>query len=286
MDTVIQILIFGISFGVVLFLASFAFSVSLGLMGVINASHGAIFMVGGFTGITVAEQTGNWLLGVLAGGITASLIALIIHLGFLQHLYKQALPQILVTFGWSFALANISLWIWGAMGRMVAKPASLTAILYISDVPFPVYRLGLTIIGIGIFFLFWWVQEKTRVGAIIRAGMDDAETLSALGVNLKPVAVGAFSLTLGLAGMAAVAASPVLGGISFGTWTYVLFMSIIIAIIGGVGSVQGTFVGALIVGVLWMWLATFFSELPTIGTYVVLIIILLFRPWGLFGRKP
>ena len=286
MDTVIQILIFGISFGVVLFLASFAFSVSLGLMGVINASHGAIFMISGFTGITVAWQTGNWLLGVLTGGVTASVVALVINLGFLQHLYKQALPQILVTFGWAFALANISLWIWGGMTRIVPEPEFLTAIVNFAGFPIPSYRLALTGVGTGVFFLIWWMQEKTRIGAIIRAGMDDAEMLSALGVNLKPVAIGAFCLTLGLAGMAAVAASPVIGGISFTTWTYVFFMAITITIIGGLGSVQGAFAGAIIVGVLWVWLATFFPALPTIGMYAGLVIILLFRPRGLLGRKP
>lgn len=286
METAIQILTFGISFGTVLFLASFAFSVSLGLMGVINAAHGAIFMISGFTGITVAVQTDSWLLGVLAGGVAASLVALVIYLGFLQLLYKQALPQILVTFGWAFALSNISLWIWGGMTRIVPEPSFLTASVNFAGFPIPSYRLAMTGIGIAAFFLIWWMQEKTKIGAIIRAGMDDAETLSALGINLKPVIIGTFCLTSGLSGMAAVAASPVIGGISFGTWTYVFFMAIAITIIGGLGSVQGAFAGAIIVGVLWVGLATFFPALPTIGMYVGMVIILLFRPWGLLGRKP
>lgn len=285
MDRVLLITVFGLSYGFVLFLAAFAFSIAVGTMGIINVAHGAIFMIGGFTGITVLRATGNPILGILTGGLASGVVSLFIEEIFLRRLYKRDLQQVLLLFGWTYIFVNLSLWIWGPTTRISPTPAILKGAIMIGNSPLPIYRLFLICIGIVAFVVLWWLQEKTKYGAIIRAGMDDAEMVLALGIRLRPITAGAFCITLALAGMAAVVAAPILGGISLWTSSNILFLSLCVSIIGGVGNVQGALAGSLLVGVLFVWVATYFPALPVIATYISLVIVLIFRPRGLLGRN-
>ncbi len=285
MERILLISIFGVSYGFVLFLASFALSIAIGTMGIINVAHGAIFMIGGFAGVTVARGTGSWFLGILAGGVASAFVSLLIEEFFLRRLYKRALQQVLLLFGWTYIFVNLALWVLGPTSRMISPPKFLNGSIIIGDSPLPVYRLVLIGIGVVAFFILWWLQEKTKFGAIVRAGMDDAEMVSVLGIRLRPITTGAFCFALSLAGMAAVIASPILGGISLWTSSNVLFLSLCVTIIGGVGTVQGTLVGSLLVGILFVLMGTYFPALAVIATYLALVIVLILRPWGLLGRK-
>jgi branched-chain amino acid transport system permease protein len=260
-------------------------STSIGMMGLINLAHGSIFMVGGFVGVSIALKTGNWILGILAGGAASGVIALLIGEGFLRHLYKQYQQQVLLTFGFVYILLNLADWIWGPLNIMVNKPDFVSGSLTIGSFTFPTYRLLVIGIGMTAFFLLWWLQEKTKYGAIVRAGMDNAEMVAVLGINIRPITVGAFCLGLVVAGMAAVLASPILGGVNVWNAPYILFMALAVAIVGGIGSVQGALVGALLVGIIYVWVATYFPALPTISIYVFMAIILLFRTQGILGRR-
>lgn len=285
MDNVVIILLYGLSYGFLLFFSSVGLSMSLGMMGIVNVAHGVLFMLGGYIGITVILWTGNWVLGLMAAAIGAGLVGLIILLGFLQRLYKQQLQQVLLTFGFVYILANLSLWVWGPETRVVSVPAALSGDITLAGYQVFTYRLVLIGIGLVFFLAMWWLQVKTRFGAIIRAGMDDAEMVSGLGINLMPVLGGVFFVGIVIAGVAALIGSPILGGISPYIGTNVFFLALVVTIVGGVGYVQGALAGALIVGLLSVIMATYYPEMANVSVYLFMIVILLFRPQGLFGRK-
>ncbi len=285
MDLIANICIYGFSYAFILFIASVGLSIALGMLGIVNAAHGALLMLGGYIGIAVLESTGNWVLGLLAATVASGIIGLIINEAFLRHLYKKELQQILLTFGLVYILGNLVLWIWGAQTRVADEPQFLSGYITVGELSLPIYRLWVIFSGITAFIILWLVQEKTKIGSIIRAGMDDAEMISGLGYNLRPIAVGAFSIGLALAGLASFLGSPVLGGVSSWMGPRIFFLCMVVVIVGGVGSVQGTLAGALLIGVLYVTVAIFFPPFAIISTYIAMIIVLLFRPRGLLGRK-
>jgi branched-chain amino acid transport system permease protein len=284
MDLIATICIYGLSYGFILFIASVGLSIALGMLGIVNAAHGALLMLGGYIGISVLKFTGSWLLGLFAAALSCGLISLGINEVFLRRLHRQQLQQILVTFGWVYVLGNVVLWIWGAQTRVADEPALLAGNIPLYNVLLPVDRLVAIIIGIVVFVMLWLVQEKTKIGSIIRAGMEDSEMISALGYNLRPRTVGAFGLGLALAGLASFLGSPVLGGMSAWMGPRMFFLCMVVVIVGGVGSVQGTLAGALLIGILYVTVATFFPPFAIVATYIAMVIVLLFRPQGLLGR--
>lgn len=278
-------LLSGISYGMVLFLVAAGLSLIFGFMGILNLAHGVVFMLGGYIGITVAKAAGNFVYGVLAGTLASGLVGLIIERGFLRSLYKKVLEQVLVTFGFVYIITNATLWIWGAWPQSAVVPSLLNGHISIGEFQFPICRLAIIFIGILICLGLWWLQEKTKIGAIIRAGMDDAQMTGGLGINLTPITIAAFCLGSALAGFAAVVGALVLGFVNPETGTNTLFTALAVVIIGGVGSVQGALAGALLVGIMNALVMTYFPELAMFTTYIIMVLILLFMPRGLLGRK-
>lgn len=285
MDVLVLGLMTGISLGFVLFLLATGLSIVLGLMGIINVAHGALFMVGLYVGITVAEETGNFLFGLLAGAVAAGMAGLAVEWGLLRHLYKQVLGQILITFGLVYIIENIIIWIWGSWPKAPFVPLLLSGYIPIGEWQFPIYRLGVIIIGAAICSGLWWLQDRTKIGAIVRAGMDDAEMVSGLGINLRPITVGAFGLGTFMAGLAAIIGVPLFGAVLVSANLNIFFMALAVCIIGGLGSVQGALIGALLIGIVDTFTTMYFGELAMFSMYLVMILILLFRPRGLLGRK-
>jgi branched-chain amino acid transport system permease protein len=267
------------------FLIATGLSMVMGLMGVINLAHGALFMLGAYLGITVANSTGNFILGILAGTATAGIAGLVMERGFFSRLYKREFEQILVTFGFIYIITNVHLWIYGIYSKSPFIPSILAGTLNIGEFLFPIYRFAVIAIGILIFFGLWWLQEKTKIGAIIQAGMDDKEMTSGLGINLTPINIGAFFLGSCLAGFAGVIGAGQMGAVDLQSGTNMLFVALIVVIVGGVGSIQGALAGALLIGVAIALSATYIPVLSMFVMYVAVILILLFRPSGLIGRK-
>ena len=268
-----------------LFLIAAGLSLILGLMGIVNLAHGIIFLVGGFVGLTVAAWTGSFLLAVLTGAIAAGVLGLLIERGFLRLLYKQELEQVLVTFGFVYILTNLILWVWGAWPRAAFVPSYLGGSVPIMGSYFPIHRFAVIAIGAAIFIGLWWLQDKTRTGATIRAGMDDAEMISGLGINLTPINIGAFALGSALAGAGAVIGVQIFGSLAHYDGMNMLLVAIAVVIIGGVGSVQGALVGALLIGIIESFGRVYFPGMAAWTMYLLLIFILMVRPSGLLGRK-
>jgi len=278
-------LLLGISYGMVLFLIAVGLSVILGFMGILNLAHGVIFMLGGYVGITVARSTDNFIYGVLTGALASGILGLLIERGVLRFLYRQVLDQVLVTFGCVYIITNAAYWIWGTFPVAAYVPPELAGSLSIGQVQFPVYRLTTLGVGGAICLGLWWIQEKTRYGAVVRATMENAQMVSGLGINVTPVTIVTFFLGSALAGSAAILGGPMLGFINPGIGTDVLFTALAVVVVGGVGSVQGTLAGALMIGMINTLTTTYLPELAIFSMYLLMVLILLVRPRGLLGRK-
>lgn len=285
MESIVFNLLNGLSFGVILFLLGAGLTLSLGVMGVLNLSHGALYMIGAYVGWTlVVKQQLPYIVAVLAAAAGVGVVGVIIWLGFLRHLHGKLLEQSLLTLGLVHILVNSSTWYWGDRALAPYMPAGLTSSVSIMDSVYPLYRLVIILIGVIFAVVLWWFQEKTRIGAMVRAGMDNQEVAMALGINLTVVATAVFVGSAMLAG-----ATGVLGGQLFGAnaglGIDVLLLALIVTVIGGIGSVQGALVGGLLVGLVDSFGKAYFPEFAMFSMYALMVVILLVRPAGLMGRK-
>ncbi len=281
MQTLLVNLLNGISFGSVLFLLASGLSLVLGLMGILNLAHGALFLFGAYVGISIGKMGGNALLAAALGGLAAAAIGLIMERGFLRHLRGLILEQVLISFGFIYVLTNLANWIWGTRTQIAASPISGAVV--IGDLYFPKYRLFLIAVGLVVaagLYLF----DRSRIGAMVRAGMDNPELASGLGINLVLVSSGVFCLGAFLAGFAGILGVPILGAypeIALDA----LNLALIVVVVGGTGSVKGAFAASLLLGILDSFGKSLFPGLASFSIYIALIAILLFRPSGLLGRR-
>ena len=286
LDVFVLNLLNGISLGSVLFLLAASLSLIIGVMGILNLAHGALYMVGAFVGWTVAVQYElNFGLAALMGGLAAGLVGLIIERGLFRRLYKQLNEQVLLSFGLIYILTNLSQWVWGPRDRAPFTAPLWAGSFDIMGWSYPYSRVSIIFIGLILAAGLWWLQDKTRVGAIVRAGMDDAEMTSGLGINLTPITVGASFLGSALAGFAGVAGTPLLGQINLEAGLTMLLVALAVCVIGGVGSIQGAMVGALLIGIATALAATYLPVLAMFMMYIAMVLILVLRPSGLLGRK-
>jgi len=284
-DTFLPNLLNGIAYGMVLFLIAAGLSLILGVMGIVNLAHGAVFVAGGLLGLNVAHWTNSFLLGTLAGAALSGGIGVLIERAFLSRLYKQDLQQILVTFGFVYIIGNLLLWIWGPVPKAAFVPSYLSGSVVVGGLSIPAHRFAVIAIGAVICLVLWWLQDRTRIGAIIRAGMDDAEMVSGLGINLAPLNTAVFFFGSFVAGAGAVIGAQLFGSLTFDDGFEMLLVSITVIVIGGVGNVQGTLAGALVIGLIDTFGRVHFPEFAQYTIYLALIVILLAKPSGLFGRK-
>jgi len=285
MEAVLLTFLNGISYGMLLFLVASGMSIVMGLMGIINLAHGALYMVGGYIGWTIAVQYDlNFGLAVFLGGCAGGLTGLIIERGFLRRLYKQPNEQVLVTFGFVYILSNLCVWIWGPRRRLQFTGESLSGLIYLGNIPFPVTRVFTIITGIVVAVVLWWLQDKTRFGAMVRAGMDDKEMTTGLGINLERVSMLVFFLAAFVAGIAGVVGAQLLGVYSWLS-TDILVLALVVVIVGGMGSVQGALSGGIVIGLIDTVFKTLFPQFSMFTIYVAMIIILMVRPSGLWGRR-
>jgi branched-chain amino acid transport system permease protein len=275
----------GVSLGSVLFLLASSLSLILGVMGILNLAQGALYMIGAYVTWLMAVKLGlNFGLAVLGAGITAGLVGLLMERGFLRHLYKQVNEQALLTFGFVYIITNIGLWIFGGQSIGTFVPDFLSGSFSVGALLYPWARVFLILTGLVVFAGLWWLQNKTRIGAIIRAGMDDKETTSGLGINLGRINYLVFSLGAFLAGVAGAIGGQLLG-VNLQLSINVLLLALVVVVIGGMGSVEGALLGGMLIGVVDAFGKALFPELAMFTIYLAMIITLLVKPSGLLGRK-
>ena len=283
MDTFLSIFLIGISFGSILFLLGAGLSLTMGLMRIVNLSHGALYMLGAYAGLAAAKASGNFVVGLAAGAACAALVGVIMETGFLRRLYRQEQNQVLLTIGFIYIITNLIQWTWGPKPLSGVIPAMFSGYVPIGNITFPVFRFVIIAFGLVMAALLWLFQEKTRIGAIIRAGMDNREVATALGINLRVIFTGIFALGAFVAGLCGLMGAPTMG-INLQVGWDALMLAMIVVIVGGTGSIQGAFFGGLIIGLLDAFGKAYFPDFAYFAIYAALILILLFKPAGLMGR--
>ncbi len=274
----------GLSFSMMLFLVASGFTLIFGLMKIINIAHGSFYLLGAYIGLTVLKATGNFLLATLASSIGVVLVGIIMQRFFLRRFHMKELQQVLLTFGFVFIIADLCLWIWGGNPQALPKPSLLKGSIWIGSVVFPSYRLFVILVGILVAIGLWIFQEKTKFGAIVRAGVDDEEMLRGTGINIQVVFVGVFALGALLAGIGGMIGGPFVG-VFPGVDLSMLLLALVVVIIGGIGSLKGAFLGSLFVGLVDNFGKALFPELSLFTLFAPMAIVLAIKPTGIFGRK-
>lgn len=285
MDIYALTILNGVALGSVLFLVASGLSLVLGVMGILNLTHGAFYMIGAFVGWTIAVKLGwNFAVAVIAAGLAAGLVSLILHLSLLRHLHKQLNDQVLLTVGFIYILTNLSLWIWGGVSKATFTAPALRSSIPILGWSYPVAKIVIIFIGIAVVTGLWWLQDRTRIGAIIRAGMDDKEMTMSLGINVERVSIAIFSLGGFLAGIAGIIGAQLMGAY-LDMSTDILLLGIAVVVIGGMGSVQGAMLGGIFIGLADAFSKLVLPEIAMFTPYLAMVIILLVRPTGFLGKR-
>jgi branched-chain amino acid transport system permease protein len=277
-----------VTFGGLLFLLSAGFSLIFGLMRIPNLTHGSMFMVGAYLGTTFLSGTMGftvnfWLAAILAAVEVAVLGALMERL-LLRRLAGQQLAQVLVTLGVSFMVADLCLMGWGGDPISVATPHGLAGFVRIGTAAFPLYRMAVIAIAVVFAIVLWLMLERTRLGAMIRAGVDDPQMARVVGIPVSQLFTIVFALGAGLAGFAGMIGGPILS-VYPGLDQDMLPLALVVVILGGTGSLLGSFVGSIIVGFIYNFGQALLPELAYFILFLPMVLVLVLRPQGLFGGQ-
>ena len=284
MSTFAQILFNGVSYGMVLFLIASGMSMVMGIMGITNMAHGAIYMVGAYVGWTVSVQFGlNFWLGALLGGLAGGVLGLGMERGFLRRFYKQPNEQVLLTFGFVYIITNLCIWVWGGRARLQFTDPALDTTINVGGLSFAVVRVVIILVGLALAVLLWWIQDKTKIGATVRSGMDDKEMAAGLGINLDVVQMLVFFISSFIGGFAGVMGAQLLG-VNSSMGNDMFLLALIVIIVGGVGCVQGSLLGGLLIGLVDAFGKALFPEFAMFSMYLAMVLVLIIRPKGLLGR--
>jgi len=273
----------GLTLAALLFIVASGFTLIFGLLRIVNLAHGALYLFGGYIGYTVATLSGNFALGIFGAMAAVAVMGVVLDVGLLRFVSGFELREVLLTLGVAFVLNDLALVIWGGDTFTVPVPEALRGALHVGSLFYPKYRLFVLALGIVVFVALWLLMHRTRLGALIRAGVDDAEMVQAMGVNIRRVFLVTFMLGSALAG---------LGGTVGGAFltlyptadAEILVFSLAVVIIGGYGSLVGAAVGSLMVGLLNTVGQVMFPELAYFVIFGPMAAILAFRPLGLFGK--
>lgn len=272
-----------LALGGVLFTLAAGFSLIFGLMRIANLSHGAYFMFGAYLGLTVLDRGYGFLAAVLAAGLGVGLLGGIVERVVLRRLAGNSLSQVLATLGVAFVIADTSLWLWGGDPRPVSPPDFLAGGVQLFGLTFPLYRLAVVVFSILIALGLWLLLDKTRLGVMIRASVDDRQMAQGVGVPASRLFTIVFCLGTALAGIGGVIAAPILS-VYPGLDADMLPLALVVVILGGLGSLAGAFVGSFVIGFIYSFGQVLFPDLAYIILFLPMVIILALRPRGLFGR--
>lgn len=274
-----------LALGGLLFLLSSGFSLIFGLMRVANLSHGAYFMLGAYVGLTVLREGYGFIEAIVAAGVVIAALGFLVERYLLRQLANRPLAQVLVTLGLAFAIADICLMLWSGDPMQLPAPRWLSTPYRVFGFVFPGYRVFVVEVSLVTALLLWLLIEKTKIGAMVRASVDDIQMARGVGIPAQTLFSFIFCLGAALAGMGGVLGGPILS-VYPGLDGEMLPLALVVVILGGIGSIGGAFVGSYITGFVY----TFGQALLPAFSYVILflpmIIVLAVRPSGLFGKSP
>lgn len=283
-DTLLTQMLNGISFGALLFFLASGLTLIFGLMRIVNLAHGGFYLAGGYIGLSVVTATGNFWLAVLAGGAAIAVMGAATERVLLRRIRGQVMAEVLLTVGLATIIGDLCLAVWGGDPQSVPTPSYLGGSIQLGSVVYPRFRLVVMLLAVAVGAGLSYLHSRTRIGMIVRAGVDDRETVAALGININRVFTGVFILGALLAGAAGVIGGAFLS-LSPGADTDILLLSLVVVIIGGLGSLPGAALGSLVVGLVDVFGT---SQLPALASFILfapMALVLIIRPTGLLGRR-
>jgi branched-chain amino acid transport system permease protein len=273
----------GISYGALLFLVGAGLSLIFGVMRIVNLSHGSYFLLGGYVALSVIWTTNSWVLALPVAALTIGVVGLLMERFFLRPLGFDPLRQVLLTVGFAFLFQQAALDIWTGNNFDINPPEQLTRSIVVGGIYLPLYRVFMIATALVIGIILWLVMEKTRMGAAVRATVDDAQMARGVGIDTNKISMLIFALGAGMAALGGVIGGAFLGvypGLDF----EMLPIAFAVVIIGGMGSLGGAAIGALLVGLADNFGKALFPELAYFTLYAPMVLILAIKPTGLFGR--
>ncbi len=293
----------GLQFGVMLFLMAAGLTLIFGVMGLINLAHGSLYMVGAFAAAAVAGATGSFVLALIAALAASALAGALVEITVIRRLYGKAhLDQVLATFALILIFSEGTRWVFGSFPLFLDIPDYLSGPVTLpGGIEYPLYRLALIVVGLLVAAGLWWLTARTRIGIQIRAGENDREMIAALGVNISALYTLVFALGAALAGLAGALVGAI-QSVQVGMGEPVLILAFVVIVIGGIGSIKGAFIGAILVGLTdtlgGIFLPELFklfmesgaatqtgSALASMAVYILMGLVLIWRPTGLFGAR-
>jgi branched-chain amino acid transport system permease protein len=274
----------GLSYGALLFLVGSGLSLIFGVMRIVNLAHGSYFLLGGYVALSVIWTTGSWLLALPVAAMAIAVLGLVMERVFLRPLGFDPLRQVLLTVGFAFLLQQAALDIWSGNNFDISPPAALTRSVVVGGLYLPLYRVFMIAVALAIGLVLWLTMEKTRLGATIRATVDDAQMARGVGIDTSFISMLIFALGAFLAALGGVIGGAFLGiypGLDF----EMLPIAFAVVIIGGMGSLGGAAIGALLVGLADNFGKALFPEVSYFTLYAPMALILAVKPTGLFGRE-
>ena len=277
-----------VTFGGLLFLLSAGFSLIFGLMRIPNLTHGSMFMAGAYLGATLlAGDLGlplNFWVAAVVAALAVAAVSAVMERFLLRRLAGQQLAQVLVTLGVSFMVADLCLMIWGGDPISVANPAGLGGFVRFGTAALPLYRMAVIAIAAVFAIALWLMLERTRLGAMIRAGVDDPQMARVVGIRVSRLFTIVFALGAGLAAFAGMIGGPILS-VYPGLDQDMLPLALVVVILGGTGSLLGSFVGSIIIGFIYNFGQALLPELAYFVLFLPMVLVLVLRPQGLFGGQ-
>ncbi|MBI4589681.1 MAG: branched-chain amino acid ABC transporter permease [Candidatus Rokubacteria bacterium] len=273
----------GVSYGALLFLLAGGLSIIFGMMRIVNMTHGSYYLLGGYVGLTAIWRTGSFPLAILLGALAIAAIGLGEYNAFLKRLSGQELGQVLTTMGFALIFQDLGLVLWGGDPYTIPVPAVLSGSYQFGELFFPIYRVFIVVVAAAVAVILWLVLERTRIGAMIRATVDDAEMARGVGINVSSISMAVFALGAFLAAVGGVVAGGFVG-VYPGADFEILPYAFVVVIVGGMGSLKGALIGSLMVGLLDNFGKALFPELSYFTLFAPMAAILAIRPTGLFGR--
>ena len=286
----------GITLGALYFLVASGFTLIFGLMRNVNLAHGSLYLLGGYIGFEIADRTGHWLLAFPIVFALVALLGVVLQWAVFRRMEGEELRQTLVTIGLSIVIADLLLWVWGGKSYQIltpdflSGPAELPLVTAVrSDgaavyLRYPRVRLWILAAAVVVGVAMWLVMHRTRIGMLIRAGVDDREMLAASGLPIQLVFVLVFAFGAGLAGVAGIVGGT-FQSLSPGEDTRFLLASLVVVIVGGMGSIPGAALGALIIGLAEQLGLVYAPTYSVVFTFLIMAAVLAFRPQGLLGAR-
>jgi branched-chain amino acid transport system permease protein len=274
----------GLTQAALLFVLGSGLTLAFGLMKIVNLSHGAFYLLGGYIGYSTFQITKNWFLAVLAGAAAIAIVGYIFERFMLVRLRNNNWGQTLLTIALSMMISDLCLAIWGGIALKINVPKYMNFPVKWFGITYPSFRYFLILISIVIAIMLYFLLYRTKIGSAVRAGVDDRETASALGINIDKYYQGVFILSAILAGIAGVLGATYLN-LAPGTDTQILTYALVIVIVGGMGSLTGAILSSVFLGQIISFARALAPEYSMFLVFVPMVIILAIKPEGLLGRK-